>query len=67
MSSTESKNWVTALVVGILGLAVATIGIVLAYKQLRRTKRPDDVETARPKGNVLHDATVSIELTENPQ
>jgi septal ring-binding cell division protein DamX len=46
MPSIESKNWTTALVVGILCLALATIGIVLAYKQLRRTKRPDDVETA---------------------
>jgi septal ring-binding cell division protein DamX len=66
MPSIESKNWITALVVGILGLALATIGIVLAYKQLRQTKRPDDVETAQPESSVSREAAVVIEMTENP-
>lgn len=46
MQSTEIKNWVTALVVGVLGLALATCGTIIAFKQLRRTKRPDDIEAA---------------------
>jgi septal ring-binding cell division protein DamX len=65
MPSIESKNWITALVVGIFGLALATIGIVLAYKQLRRTKRPDDVEAAGAE--TVEMAAVAFEGTENPR
>jgi hypothetical protein len=39
MPSIEIKNWITGLIVGILGLALTTFGIVLAYKQLRRLER----------------------------
>jgi TctA family transporter len=65
MPSIESKNWITALVVSILGLALATIGIVLAYKQLRRTKHPDDVEAAG--ADTVEMAVVAFEGTENPR
>jgi hypothetical protein len=63
MHSIEIKNWITALVVGILGLTLTSLGIVLAYKQLRRTKRPDDVESAGAE--TIEMAPVAVEATEN--
>jgi septal ring-binding cell division protein DamX len=62
MPSIESKNWITALVVGLLGLALMTFGIVLAYKQLRRTKRPVDVEATGAE--TIEMAAVAVEGTE---
>lgn len=53
------------MVVGILGLALTTLGIVLAYKQLKRTKRPDDVEAAGAETTEM--APVAVEGTESPQ
>jgi hypothetical protein len=63
MPSIEIKNWITGLIVGILGLALTTFGIVLAYKQLRRTKRPDDVENAAAA--TIEMAAAAVEGTEN--
>ena len=63
----EIKNWITALVIGILSLLLAAFGVFLAYKQLRRTKRPNDVETARSRSTVQREAAVGIELTEDPR
>jgi septal ring-binding cell division protein DamX len=63
MLSIESKNWITALVVGILGLALTAFGIVLAYKQLRRTKRPDDVEAGGAEA--IEMAAVAVEGEED--
>jgi hypothetical protein len=65
MPSIEIKNWITGLIVGILGLALTTFGIVLAYKQLRRTKRPDDVENAAAATTEM--AAAAVEGTENPR
>ena len=67
MHSMEIKNGITALVVGILGLLLAAFGVFLAYKQLRRTKRPSDVETADSGSTVPREAAVGIELTEDPR
>ncbi|KAM0696816.1 hypothetical protein Q7P36_002887 [Cladosporium allicinum] len=64
MHSMEIKNWITALVVGILGLLLAAFGVVLAYKQLKRTKRLDDVEVARPESIAPREEAVGIELAE---
>jgi TctA family transporter len=61
MPSIEIKNWITGLVVGILGLALASLGTVLAYKQLKRTKRPDDVENGAAESIVMRDAAVVTE------
>lgn len=63
MLSIESKNWITALVVGILGLALTAFGIVLAYKQLRRTKRSDDVEAGGAEA--IEMAAVAVEGEED--
>ena len=67
MHSMEIKNGITALVVGILGLLLAAFGVFLAYKQLGRTKRPNDVETAESGSTVPREAAVGIELTEDPR
>jgi uncharacterized membrane protein len=64
MHSMETKNWISALVVGVLGLALATLGVVLAYRQLRRTKRPGDVEAAEPESISVCEAVV---VAENPR
>lgn len=65
MYSPETKNWITALIVGILGLILAICGTIIALKQLRRTKRLDDVEAAQPDTIALREITAGIELTEN--
>jgi len=67
MHSIEMKNWVTALVAGILGLVLATCGTIIAFNQLKRTKRPDDVEAAQPEAAESRQTTAGIELTENPR
>lgn len=41
-----AKSWVSTLVVGIVASAIAACGVFIAYKQLRRTKRPADIEAA---------------------
>jgi putative Mn2+ efflux pump MntP len=61
MQSIESKNWLTALIIGIIGLFLAACGIVIAYKQLKRTKnRADDLGAS----NALRDAAVPAHETE---
>jgi hypothetical protein len=67
MHSMEFKNWVTALAVGIPGLLLMTFAAVVAYKQLRRTKRPDDAENAATENIELREIAVVIEGTENSQ
>jgi hypothetical protein len=67
MHSTEFKNWVTALVVGIPGLLLMIFAAVVAYKQLRRTKRLDDAENAAAENIELREIAVVIEGTENSQ
>lgn len=52
------------MVVGILGLLLAAFGVFLAYKQLKRTKRLDDVEVARPESIAPREEAVGIELAE---
>jgi hypothetical protein len=66
MPSIEIKNWITGLVVGILGLALASLGTVLAYKQLKRTKRPDDVENGDAEIIVMRDVAVVTEEAGSP-
>jgi hypothetical protein len=41
--SPETKNWITGIILGVLAIILAASGVVIAYKQLRRTKRPDDL------------------------
>jgi hypothetical protein len=65
MPSIESKNWITALVVGILGLALTTFGVILAYKQLRQTKRSVDVENSAAKGIVRQEVAMVVERAES--
>ena len=63
----EIKNWITALVIGILSLLLAAFGVFLAYKQLRRTKRLNNIETAKSGSTMPCEAAVGIELTEDPR
>lgn len=65
MPSMEIKNWLTALIVGILGLVLAACGVVVAYKQLRGTKRVDDVEAAHPEDIAMHEGAVLAQGSES--
>ena len=66
MQSIETKNWLTALIVGIIGLFLAACGGIIAYKQLKRTKkRADDIEASEAENIVLRGAAVPAHEIEN--
>lgn len=45
-NATGAKSWVSTLVVSIVATMIAACGVFIAYKQLRRTRRPADIEAA---------------------
>jgi hypothetical protein len=45
-SSPTTRTWITGLVIGIITITLAACGVFIAYKQLRRTRNPNEMDTA---------------------
>ena len=45
LASTQTRDWITALVVGITTTMLTACGVIIAYNKLRRGQRTGDPES----------------------
>lgn len=46
LASTQTRDWITALVVGVTTTMLAACGVIIAYRQFRRGQKMADPESS---------------------